>query len=232
MEQEKNRIGRPPKLRTQEEIDKLKGTAKDYALRTRGAALDKELEVLLPRLREQVQQLPAQDAEGKPGLLAGGYWIIPLWLEEGQIILRNDAYGKIPLDFAEEGFDEEVGVPFSERTYADCYADSLAGEFARRAKNYHLPSDLVSFVIRVLEAALHHGRGLPGAAFQDREFLTKYLDELKRTGDSYVEPPKPRGKPGPKPKLKIIEHAGPAAYVTNTDPDFMQKIANLDHESA
>jgi hypothetical protein len=213
--QPKRKPGRPRKVRAPEDIDRLRGSAKQYALRTRGEALDKELEILLPLLRDQVQQLPPQDAEGKPGLLAGSYWIIPPWLEEGQIILRNDAYGKTPLDFAdEEELEEEGGKSFEDRVYAEAYIDSLACEFARRAKAYHLPSDLVSFVIRVIEAALRHTRNLPGAAFPQREELTKYLDELKADGETYREPVKPKGRPGPKPKQVVVESAGTRAYVT------------------
>src|SRR5216684_6879616 len=105
-----------------------RGPGRPPRLRTRGEALDKELEVVLPALLEQILQLPELDAEGKPGLLAGHYWIIPPWLEEGQIILRNDAYGKTCLDFIdEEELEEENGKAFEDRAYADSYTDSLAG---------------------------------------------------------------------------------------------------------
>src|SRR5258707_13392369 len=72
--QPKRKPGRPAKVRAPEDIDRLKGTAREYALRTQGEALDNELRTLLPALREQIQQLPELDLEGKPGLLAGYYW--------------------------------------------------------------------------------------------------------------------------------------------------------------
>ncbi len=215
--QPKRKPGRPAKVRAPEDIDRLKGTAREYALRTRGEALDKELEVLLPALREQILQLPELDAEGRPGLGAGDYWAIPPWLECGQEILRADSYGKVPIDFIEdeEELDDDRSKPWLERTYADSFYDATAAEFAlRRATRFHLSSDLVNFVMRVIEAALHFGRDLPGAAFQQKEELTKYLAELKETGESYREPVRPRGKPGPKPKPpQPVEHAGPDAYI-------------------
>src|SRR5712691_2445194 len=107
MEQEKNRIGRPPKLRTQEEIDKLKGTAKEYAQRTRGETVDRELQELLPRLREQIKAFP--DLENGARMIDEytmfGYSVDP-WLEAGKIIIRNEAYGKTPRDFADD--EEEL----------------------------------------------------------------------------------------------------------------------------
>ncbi len=209
--------GRPRKVRAPEDIDKLRGSAKEYALRTRGEALDRELEVLLPVLRQQVRQLPEQDPEGKPGLEAGHYWCIPPWLECGQGILRADAYGKIPLDFAddEEEMDDDRSKPWPERTYADLYYDATAAEFAlRRATRFHLSPDLVQFVVRVIEAALHFGREIPGAAFQQKEELTKYLAELKETGQSFREF-KTRAKPGPRPQPKLpLVHAGSAAIIS------------------
>src|SRR5258707_12656029 len=119
-----------PKLLTQEQIDKLKGSAKENAQRNRGQAVDAELQVLLPVLREQIKDFPELEYEQK--------FIIPPWLGEGQIILRNDAYGKTPLDFAEEGFEEEEHMAFEDRVFADSYIDSLTSEFTSRAKNYYL----------------------------------------------------------------------------------------------
>jgi hypothetical protein len=236
MDQEKNRGGRPPKLRTQEEIDKLKGTAKEYAQRTRGESVDRELEVLLPVLREQVQQQ-------FPGLLEGERrgtevvsYCINDWLAAGQTILRSEAYGKTCLDFAtEEDREDEEGKTFEDRLYADCFIDALANEFVGRAQKHHLSSPLVQFVIRVIEAALTHGRKLPAGGdvqrkglFFRKEELAEYLAELKQSGDSYREPPKPpkaKGKPGPKPKQIIFEHAGSGAYIS---PDEANAIRQSD----
>jgi hypothetical protein len=232
--QPKRKPGRPAKIHDQAYIDTLRGTAREFALRTRGEALDRELEVLLPVLRQQVRQLPEQDPEGKPGLDSGHYWCVPPWLECGQDILRADAYGKVPIDFVadEEELDDDRRKSWIERTYADSYIDALAAEFAlSRATRFHLSPDLVQFTIRVIEAALHFGRDLPGAAFHDKEKLVQYLNELKADGETYREPVKPRGKPGPKPRPpQVIEHAGPAAHVTNADPDFSKKIADMAQE--
>ncbi len=196
-----------PKLLSQEAIDKLKGSAKENAQRNRGLAVDEELKILLPRLREQIKDFP--------DLQYNQSCIIPPWIDEGVSVIRNEAYGKVPLDFAEEGFEEEEGKAFEDREYSDCYVDSLAAEFARRAKAFHLPPGFVDFVIRVLEAALHHGRDLPGAAFQQKQELVEYLAELKAGSGTYREPPKPKGKPGPKPKTpQIPDHAEGKSYVT------------------
>lgn len=197
-----------PKLLTQDQIDKLKGTAKENAQRNRGLAVDEELKTLVPILEENLKNFPELKYEQR--------YIIPVWIQEGCQILRNEAWGKHPLDLADEDEDElqDWTTPFEERVFANCFVDSLAVEFADRAKKFHLTPELVQFTIRVLEAALHHERDLPGAAFQDRQELTQYLADLKETGESYREPPKPKGKPGPKPKLPVIaEHAGPNSYV-------------------
>jgi hypothetical protein len=164
-----------PKLLSQEAIDKLKGSAKENAQRNRGLAVDEELKILLPRLREQIKDFPELEYQK---------WIIPPWIDEGQVILRNEAYGKEPLDFADEGFEEEEGMAFDERVYAESYIDSLAVEFARRAKQHHLTPDLAGFVVRVIEAALAHGRNLPAAAFQQKQEITDYLNQLKQDGQT------------------------------------------------
>src|SRR5260221_13578834 len=124
-----------PKLLSQEAIDKLKGSAKENAQRNRGLAVNEELKILLPRLREQIKDFPELEYDQK--------WIIPPWIDEGVSVIRNEAYGKVPLDFAEEGFEEEEGKAFEDREYSDCYVDSLAAEFARRAKQFVLPPGFV-----------------------------------------------------------------------------------------
>jgi hypothetical protein len=212
-----------PKLLAQEQIDRLRGSARENAQRNRGETVDEELKLLLPVLREHGKDFPElEHGERLVGTVTFSYTVND-WFKAGEIILRNEAYGKPPKDLAdEEELYEEEGKPFEERLYAELFLDALAAEFASRAKQFHLTPELVQFVIRVLEAALNHGRKLPAVAFQQKEELTQYLTELKQSGDTYREPPVPirlKGKPGPKPKLKVLEHAGPNAYITYVDPD-------------
>jgi hypothetical protein len=227
------------KIRTQEEIDKLRGTAKDYAQRTRGESVDRELEALLPVLREQGKQFPDLEHGERRTPTGTISFTVNDWFEAGQLMIRIEGWGKTPRDFAtEDDIDDEMKLPFEERLYDPMFVDALADEFASRAKLFRLTPPLVQFTIRVLQAALDHGRKLPPGGedqrkglFFRKEELAQYLAELKTTGESYREspaPPKLKGRPGPKPKLKILEHAGPAAYVTNADPDFSKKIADMD----
>jgi len=219
MDQEKKKVGRPPKVYTrQEDIEKLKGTARDYAQRNRGQAVDQELETLLPPLREQIKAFP--DLENGARMIDDytmfGYCVDP-WLEAGKIIIRNEAYGKTPRDFVddEEELAEDQSKVFEETAYADCFTDALANEFASRAKKFHLTPELVQFTIRVLQAALDHGSKLPGAAFVGRDEIAAYLDELRNDSGTFREPPKPKGKPGPKPRPPHVpDHAEGKSYVT------------------
>jgi len=202
-----------PKLLSQEQIDKLKGRAKENAQRNRGLAVEEELKTLIPILAKEVKNFPELEYNES--------CIVPPWIDEGRQIIRNAAWAKTPLDFAEEDEDEDEdelqnwSSPFAERIFADCFIDSLAGEFARRTKQHHLTSpDLVSFVVRVLEAALWFGRDLH-AAFQQKEEIAVYLDELRNGSGTFREPPKPKGRPGPKPRpAAVVEHAGPNAYIS------------------
>jgi len=201
-----------------QEIEKLRGSARQWAYRSYGQRLDEELKTLLPSLRKQAKDFPE---------LEHGNGVIPDWLEEGQDILRNVGYGKLPRPYPpdEEELAEDSRRPFSaddssieSKFYTTSYIDSLAGEFARRAQRCSLTPDLTVFCIRVLEAALVHAQKFVSQTFEYKQEITDYLEELKSSGLSYREPPPPpkvKLKPGPKPKLKVFERAVSSAYVSH-----------------
>ena len=191
---------------TLEEIEtKLRGSAKQWAYRSKGRAHDQEMEVLLPALRLQAAEFLELNHSG---------YIYPDWLEEGETILRNVAYGKLPRPFPpDEEVEEDDARPFTSddktecKIYAEAYLDSLANEFISRAQKCHLAPDLTAFAIRVLQAAMIHARMSPPDFYCEDE-IAAYLSELQKGSGTYREPVRPRGKPGPKPRLEVIEHAG------------------------
>ena len=103
-----------------QEIEKLRGSARQWAYRSYGQRLDEELKTLLPSLRKQAKDFPE---------LEHGNGIIPDWLEEGQDILRTVAYGKLPRPYPpdEEELAEDERRPFStgdQETETKFYATS------------------------------------------------------------------------------------------------------------